>query len=200
MLTEKQIQKLSDFIKPRMSKKRYTHSVNVANEAAKLAKKYGVDEDKAFVAGYLHDCAKELSQEKQLELMKRSRFPVDKIEFSAPPLYHAVAGAVVAGEEYGIDDEGILAAIRFHTIGSPSMSGLAEIIYLADLVSEDRDYKDVKRMRKIAYEGLNGAMLEALAFSITDSVKKGNSIPSATLMAYNHYIEKVKSTKGKEGK
>lgn len=200
LLSEKQIEALPDFIKPRMSKKRYIHSVNVAYEAVKLARKYGVDEDSAFIAGYLHDCAKELEPEKQKELMKRSRFQVDKVELSSNPLFHAVAGAVVANEEFGIEDAGVLAAIRYHTVAAPNMSALSEVIYLADLISADRDYKDVKRMRKIAYEGLCGAMLEALSFSVTDSVRKGNSIPVSTLLAYNDYVERIKNIKGKEGK
>lgn len=198
MLTENQIQGLSDFLKPRLSKKRFIHSVNVANEALRLAKKYGVDEDSAFIAGYLHDCAKELSQEEQKELMSRSDSPVDKVEETATPLFHAVAGAVMVKEQLGITDSGILTAIRYHTVAAPNMSGLSEVIYLADLISEDRDYKDVKRMRKIAYESLSDAMLEALRFSINDSVKKGNAIPTSTILAYNDYVRRNKNRK--EGK
>lgn len=197
LLTENQIQSLCDFLKPRLSKKRFTHSVNVANEAQKLAKKYGVDTDSAFIAGYLHDCAKELSQEEQKELMSRSDFPIDKVEYVATPLFHAIAGAVVVREQLGITDAGILTAIRYHTVAAPNMSGLSEVIYLADLISEDRDYKDVKHMRKLSYESLNGAMLEALRFSINDSVKKGNAIPVSTLLAYNDYVQRNKLSKEK---
>ena len=69
------------------------------------------------------------------------------------------------------------------------MSRLAVIIYMADLISADRDYKDVGRMRKLADKGLERAMCEALRFSIGDSVSKGNSIPPSTLEAYNEYIK-----------
>ena len=72
------------------------------------------------------------------------------------------------------------------------MSKLDVIIYLADLISADRDYKDVNRMRKLADKSLERAMCEALRFSIADSVNKGNTIPIATLDAYNEYIKYMK--------
>ena len=43
------------YLKEHLSKKRYTHSMNVANSAVELAKRYGADADKAYVAGLLHD-------------------------------------------------------------------------------------------------------------------------------------------------
>ena len=66
---------------------------------------------------------------------------------------------------------------------------LSQIIYLADLISDDRDYKDVKKMRKYSEQGLEKAMLEALKFSIADSVEKGNTIPISTLECYNDFAK-----------
>lgn len=194
MISDEQIKALTLFLKPRMGKKRFLHSVNVAYEARKLAKRYGADEDKAFVAGYLHDCAKELDTEKQRGLAERCELPPEAAELAAPPLLHAIAGAVAVREELHINDDDIYAAIRYHTTGAPEMTLLGQIIYLADLVSEDRDYKDVKRMRKIAYEDISEAMLEALKFSISDSIKKENSIMRCTWLAYNEYADKLRST------
>ena len=74
------------------------------------------------------------------------------------------------------------------------MPKLSQIVYLADLISEDRDYKDVKKMRKYADQSLEKAMYEALKFSIADSVSKGNSIPVCTLEAYNDFAALMKNT------
>lgn len=180
-----------------MSKKRYIHSVNVAYEAVKLARKYGADEDKAFIAGYLHDCAKELDTQEQRRLAEQSEFQTEAVELDTPPLLHSIAGAVVVKNELGIDDRDILEAIRYHTTGAPNLPPLAQIIYLADLISADRDYKDVKKMRKAAYESLDEAMLEALSFAISDDVKKGSYITRTTWAAYNEYIAKNKNSKKK---
>lgn len=197
MLSERRVKELSAFLKPRMSKKRYIHSVNVAYEAVKLARKYGADEDKAFIAGYLHDCAKELDTQEQRRLAEQSEFQTEAVELDTPPLLHSIAGAVVVRNELGIDDRDILEAIRYHTTGAPDLPPLAQIIYLADLISADRDYKDVKKMRKAAYESLDEAMLEALSFAISDDVKKGSYITRTTWAAYNEYIAKNKNSKKK---
>ena len=50
------------------------------------------------------------------------------------------AGAIVAKDEYGIEDEDILNAIRFHTVGRPNMSLLEKIIYIADFISRPSEF------------------------------------------------------------
>ena len=180
-----------EYLKAHLSKKRYNHSLNVAESAVELARLYGEDESKAQIAGLLHDVAKELPIEKQLEYVLNSTLDVDEVETKAHALYHAIAGAEIVKNDFGIDDEDIILAIRYHTVASVDMSRLAAIVYLADLISADRDYKDVKRMRKLAENGLERAMLEALKFSITDSVMKGNTIPLSTLKAYNRFLNET---------
>ena len=189
MQDKKKYGKYKDIIKDMLSKKRYQHSLNVADAAVKLAKLYGEDEEKAYIAGILHDVCKELPQEEQLALVLRSDLDVCEIEKKAPPLYHAVAGSVYVKEKLGINDPDIICAIRYHTVGCGNMDKLSQIVYIADLISEDRDYKDVKKMRKYAEQGLDKAMLEALKFSVADSVGKENTIPVSTLECYNDFVK-----------
>lgn len=203
-LTDKKtISRYKEYLKANLSKKRYNHSLNVAQSAVELAKLYGEDEDKALIAGLLHDVAKELPAERQLEYVKQSELSVDEVETKAHALFHAIAGAEIAMRVFGIDDMDIILAIRWHTVASGDMSRLAAIVYLADLISADRDYKDVKRMRKLAVSGLEKAMYEALKFSVGDSVEKGNTIPVSTIMAYNRFLnetnKKEKLEKQKKG-
>ena len=78
------------------------------------------------------------------------------------------------------------------------MSLLAQIVYLADLISEDRDYKDVKKMRKFAAQSMEKAMFEAFRFSIKDSAEKGNLIPASTFEAYNEFAALMKQSEDKQ--
>lgn len=193
MTDKKLIGKYKTYIKEKLSKKRYTHSVNVANAAVELARRYGGDEDKAYIAGLLHDCAKEMPVEEQLALVKHSQLDVHEIEQKAVPLYHAIAGAEIVRAALEIKDPEIILAIRYHTVGCANMSKLSQIVYLADLISEDRDYKDVKKMRKTAVQSLERAMFEAFRFSIKDSAEKGNLIPPSTFLAYNEFAALMKA-------
>lgn len=184
---------ITDILKIRLSKKRFQHSLNVAEEAKILAEKFDYpDKEKAYFTGLLHDICKEIPKEEQLEMVKKSKLNVSDVELCTPPLFHAVAGAWYAENVLNIHDDDMLNAIRYHTVGRAGMSKLEKIIYLADLTSAERDYKDVNKMRKLARQSLEKAMLEALKFSVTDVVAKGSMLPYHTIEAYNQYITEKK--------
>ncbi len=183
------------YLKEHLSPKRFQHSLNVAAECRKLAQKYGEDQDKAYFAGLLHDICKELPDSEQRELAENSGFSVSREELETRSLWHAVAGAYFLKTKFGVEDLDILNSIRFHTVGRAGMSRLEEIVYLGDLVSADRDYKDVERMRKLVYTDLNTAMLEAFIFSIKSVIKKGGVIPPCTMEGYNFYTRLMKEEK-----
>lgn len=175
------------YLKEQLSSKRYSHSVNVAEECRKLAKQYGEDPEKAYFAGLLHDVCKEIPDAQQKELVLKSGFAVCREELETRSLWHAIAGAYFIKSNFGIEDIDIINSIRFHTVGRAGMTRLEEIVYLGDLISADRDYKDVDKMRRLAYSDLNAAMLEAFAFAVKSVVKKGGLIPLCTAEGYNFY-------------
>lgn len=184
---------LTDILSIRLSKKRFQHSLNVADEAKKLAEKYDLySPEKAYLSGLLHDICKEIPKEEQLIMAKKSTLDVSPVELVTPPLYHAIAGAWYAENVLNVHDDDILNAVRYHTVGRAGMSRLEEIIYIADLISADRNYKDVNKMRKNAYQSIEKTMLEALRFSIADVVAKGSMLPHHTIEAYNQYASEKK--------
>ncbi len=189
------IEENTAFLHARLSKKRLTHSVNVAHEAEALAKRYGEDPEKAYFAGLMHDVCKELPADEQEELVLACDFAVSPEEHGAKPLWHAIAGAYYLKITMGVGDPDILNAVRFHTVGRAGMTRLEEIVYLADLVSADRSYEDVAEMRRLSYQDLNAAMHYALCFSITSTMHKGGSIPHYTFEAYNQYVYCLKTGK-----
>lgn len=181
------------YLKEILSSKRYQHSLNVAAECKKLAEKYGEDSEKAYFAGLLHDVCKELEPEEQQRLIAESGFAVCREELETRSLWHAVAGAYFVKNIFGVEDIDIINSIRFHTVGRAGMSRLEEIVYLGDLVSADRTYKDVDKMRKLVYSNLDAAMLEGFVFSIKSVVKKGGLVPPCTIDGYNFYTRLLKT-------
>ena len=183
------------YLKNCLSAKRFTHSMNVAAECRKLAEKYGEDPDKAYFAGLLHDICKEMPDDVQKELVMSSGYTVCREELETRSLWHGIAGAYFIKKEFGVEDIDILNSIRFHTVGRAGMSRLEEIVYMGDLISAERDYKDVDKMRKLAYADLNAAMREAFAFSMKSVIKKGGVIPICTAEGYNFYTRLLKEEK-----
>ena len=151
--------------------------------------------EKAYLAGLVHDICKEVPTDEQLAMAQKCRQGIDETEQKIPALYHAAAGSWYGENVLHIHDEDILNAVRYHTTGRAGMSRLEECVYLADLISEDRTYKDVGRMRRLAFEDINGAMLEAARFTLSDVIAKGSFIPENSMQTYNYYTALIKQDK-----
>ena len=175
-------------IKTMMSENRYNHCVNVSKEAVKLAKRYGGDEEKAAVAGILHDITKEMPKEEQLQIMLDSGIILDDIQKNAPKLWHGISGSVYIKKHFGIEDEDILNAICYHTTGRAGMSLLEKIIFVADFTSEERTYKGVATMRKKSRKSLEDAMLYGFKFTFSDLSSRELAIHPDELACYNEIV------------
>lgn len=184
-------------LKKTLSPKRFEHSMGVKETAISLARYYGADEKKAEIAAVLHDCAKGMSIEEQLKKCRELKLVLDEETLACPPVIHAPLGACIARCEYGIDDEEILNAICYHTVGRVGMSDLEKIIYVADMIEPTRDYDGVEELRKNAYNDLDTIMLEALNQCIIHNVKKGSLIHTDTIKCRNDIIERMKEKNGR---
>jgi predicted HD superfamily hydrolase involved in NAD metabolism len=169
---------------------RYKHSLGVMESAAILAKRYGVSEEKAVLAGLLHDCARIYTDKELLEKAAAENIAADAVETASPALLHAKVGAVLAEKKFGIKDAEISAAIRLHTTGGINMTKLDKIIYLADMIEPNRDFPEVDALRKIAKKDLDEAVLMALEQSIRFIMAKGQLIHIDTVMARNDLLRK----------
>ncbi|NLZ45107.1 MAG: HD domain-containing protein [Clostridiales bacterium] len=191
-LDKKEIEKYKCYLEENLSEKRYKHSLNVATEALKLAERYGADVDRCYLAGLLHDIAKELPVEKQLEYVKLSDLDVSEAEKSIKPVLHGISGAVLVDKLFNIKDSEIRNAIRYHTVARANMSLVEEIIYIADIISEDRDYKNIDEMRNYALISVDKVMYEALKYSVKKLANRNKIIPISTIEAYNQYVVRNK--------
>lgn len=147
-----------DILRKSLKPERFRHTLGVAETAKSLAKRYGVDPQRAELAGLLHDCAKYLSTSKMLEMIHRAVPDADAAELSAQSVLHAPAGAVLAAEEFGVRDQQILSAIRKHTLGGPGLSPMEALIYLSDFIEPNRkDFPCLSEARALAETNLFAA-------------------------------------------
>ncbi|MBQ9461472.1 MAG: bis(5'-nucleosyl)-tetraphosphatase (symmetrical) YqeK [Clostridia bacterium] len=174
-----------DIISMRMKSARFKHSKNVAREAVRLAKKYGADEAKAELAGILHDATKETDGPEQMSLIRRAGIVLTEMEQNSSKLWHAISGSAYVQVELDITDKDIIGAIRYHTTGRAGMSVLEKVIFVADFTSADRDYEGVDRIRRIADKSLDEAVLEGMAFTISDLAQRKITIAPDTFAGYN---------------
>lgn len=164
---------------------RFRHSENVEGIARELAKRWGAPEEKAAVAGLLHDCSRWMTPKQMLEQARKLKFPVGEIEKGQPKLLHARLSARIARSEFGLKDKRVLEAIEKHTLGSSSMTVLDKIIYLADHIEGDRDYQGVDHVRDLAYKDLNKAVIESINSMLRSLIEKDLPIHEQTTATRN---------------
>ncbi|MBR1460413.1 bis(5'-nucleosyl)-tetraphosphatase (symmetrical) YqeK [bacterium] len=176
------------WLKQNLDKERYEHSIATAQCAKELALKYGQDCDKAYITGLLHDCAKCFDKNKQLNIMKNF-LHVSESEMIAPKTWHAPVSAYVAKNEFGVTDDEILSAIRWHTLGKVNMSVFEKIIFLADKiepVTRTEDYAERTRKLLTQDNGLDKAILNCYKETIKSLVDRDLKISPMTVDIYNH--------------
>ncbi len=173
-----------------LSVKRYIHTMGVAEEAVKLAEIYGTprEQQKARVAGLLHDCAKDYPEAMRLRLCREYKVKMDEILEKQTDLIHPFLGAEVARREYLVTDEDILNAIRHHTTGRAGMSLLEKIIFIADYIEPNRENFDgLEEARRLAYLDLDEAMRYILKNTIAFVRARGRLLHPLSLEALDYY-------------
>ncbi len=171
-----------------LSDYRRIHSLNVSIEARRLAEKYGADPERAEIAGLLHDITKEFDDETQLKIIHDGGIILSAVEQASPKLYHAISASVYVRERFGIEDEDILNAIRYHTTARAGMSALEKVVFLADFTSADRKFDDIDNIRRCAEISLEDGMLYALRFTISRISARSGLISPDALDAYNEIV------------
>ncbi len=169
-----------------LSEKRIAHVAGCETEAVRLAERWGEDPEKAATAGILHDITKKLKYDQQLQLLEKYGMICDSAELANPKLLHAITGAALARDLFGIDDE-IYGAIRWHTTGKPDMTLLEKIIYLADYIEPTRDFPGLKKLRKCCYQDLDAAMALGLRMSLEEIRSQGTQPHTDSVEAYRWY-------------
>ncbi len=175
------------------SPKRFAHTLNVEKMAVALAVQYGADPLKAALAALLHDVAKEFSRAELLRILQNNVIIAGDTHKSPAPVWHGVCAAILAQTQWGVTDAEVLSAIACHTTGKPNMGKLDKIIYLADMLCEERDFAGVAPLRALAYQDLDVATGACLAHTLHYLQQSGKLLDPLSLAAYQDYAEKERN-------
>lgn len=188
------IEAIAAHVQKRMPEKRWAHTQGVIAESIRLAKRYGADPAKAELAATLHDVAKYWAIEEQRRLLIREQIGLDELAFEKA-LMHAVIGAWVAEHEYGITDQEVLDAIRYHTSGRAAMTVLDKVVCLADYIEPGRDFPGVEAIRALADENLNAALVAGFNSTIAFLIETNKRIFPRTLEARNGLLAEMEQAR-----
>ena len=187
--------KIQEWLKENLNEKRYIHTLGTANCAKELAKQFGLNQDKAYLAGLLHDCAKCFSNDKLLDIIHQ-HLDVEECEMLNYKTLHAPVSAYIAETKFNITDKEIISAIRWHTLGKLNMTDFEKIIFIADKIepnTRDKEYSDKIRELLSQDNGLNKALLKCYKETIKSLVKRDLKICLLTIEIYNKLQDLVQN-------
>lgn len=169
---------LKEKVKALVRPGRWAHIERVAVLAREIALKNGLDGERAYLAGVLHDAARDLGEEELLKLAP----PENEVERAHPLSLHGRAARVLA-EAWGVEDQEVLEAVEGHVYGVDPRNPLGMALYIADISEPARGVNG--EVRELA---LSGRLLEAYRLAVGNKVAyltaKGIPLHPRTLAVY----------------
>ncbi len=189
-----QFEAIKSDLKALLKPARYEHSISVAKTAVYLALNHGYETYRPYLTGILHDCAKYMDDPEMLAAAEKAGIELEEVEKKAVQLVHAKVGAYYARTKYGIEDEEIISAIRFHTTGKPGMTFLEQLIYISDTIEPLRVWEDSTEpdlIRSVATSDIDRAtyMILKRTFEYVTRVYR-DRVSDATARTYDYYRKK----------
>jgi len=182
---------LFDILKKNLPPRRYKHVLEVVKISEMLAKKHGAETKRARLAAALHDIARSWKDKDLILYARNKRLRVPDNDFVLkyqPVILHSFVGEDVAKDYFQIKDREILSAIRNHSLGAEKMGVLEKIVYVADLLSSEKDHHGRKELEKLALKDLDASFLEAMRRKIIYTLGAGKPLYPGTLRTWNYYV------------
>lgn len=184
------IQQIKEKVQQNLSEKRYMHTLRVSELAKQLAEQFGVEVDQVEKAALIHDYLKETPNEQLHQYIASANDPAQVLN-AHPILWHGPAVAEIATDTFGITDQSIIEAVRYHTTGRPHMNAVEEIVFIADYMEPARSFPGIEDVRNAAEESIEQGIAIALGNTITHLVSQRAKIHPLTFKAYNAYIDQI---------
>ncbi len=175
------VEKIRLYTQGAVKASRYEHSVRVAQTAKMMCERYSLDAEKGYLAGLSHDMCKDLDDLLLLSFAERDGYPISKVEEKKPALLHGRAAAVKLKESFGIDDEEILEAVRWHTFGGENLCALSKVIYAADKIEPGRPNSSPEYVEELLEKSLDALCLTVVEENLEYLRKKGKAVAPVTL-------------------
>lgn len=187
-------QHILDWLAANVPESRINHILRVEQTAIDLAQvhsqRYSLDVGKAAQAALMHDLAKYFKPQRLLDIAKKEGWTLDPVDEINPHLLHADVGAVVARDEFRVQDQEILAAIADHTLGRPGMSPLSCVVFLADGLEPGRgDTPELNKLRQISHQDLYQAVWLTCDYTLKHLVETHRLVHPRAVLTRNWFLQ-----------
>ena len=176
-----------------VSAHRLQHILGVEQMCLQLAHHHGVNPQKAAQAGLMHDLAKFFPPPQLLAMARQEGIEIDAVCGANPHLLHAEVSAILARDQFGVEDEEILTAIGNHTLGSPQMDLLSCIVFVADALEPNRGQTpDLEAMRQVSWHNLYQGVQQTCDYSLKHLLNTSRTIHPRSVLTRNWALQMAK--------
>lgn len=181
------IEKIEEYIKKNIPN-RLEHTLSVRDIALLISKTVKIDapKEKIIHAALLHDCARHYNLEDMRKILTENGDVYSENESAS--LLHSKVGAVIAKNEFGIEDEDTLNAIKYHTTGRSGMSMLEKIIYSADYLDPTRNIEKTHVILDKILDNFDEGFIDVVIESVLYVFKTKRYLAPETIELYNECI------------
>ena len=194
--------RIEEAVRESLNLEKFLHSRNTALLARDMCSRLGpvyaaaygeeaalsLNPELGYLAGIAHDLAKQLNNGEMLRLAEKDGKKITRLEKDKPNLLHGRASAVLLKERFGINNDAVLEAVAFHTLGDERMGPLAKVVFIADKTEVSRDIDNTVRKQVYYGNDLDKIFLMVLERHIAREIAKKHEIPEGTL----RFLEKMK--------
>lgn len=147
---------LRETVKNRLSEKRFLHTLGVERAAERLGKIFLPDNvSELRAAALLHDVAKEMPIDVQLDILKKAKFELNDDDMMSEGVVHSFTAPIVVKNDFPkFATENILSSVLNHTVGSEDMTVFDKIIFISDYIEDTRTYPSCVAVREMLYSSL----------------------------------------------
>lgn len=148
-------------------RKKFEHSIRVAQIGKMLAEKWNVSKEDTIIACLLHDIGKSLSRMEMLELCTRSGIILYDFEiFDNIGALHGKVGSLLFEKEFDRNDSErfnrISHAISFHIAGDETITELDKIVFIADNVEPEKGNDLLSRIQADEFREPNECIIRII--------------------------------------
>lgn len=178
------IQRVKRYTMGSVNPERFAHSMRTAQTAEALCLLYECDEKLGFLAGISHDMCKNMNSEMLISIVEKDARGLNHLEEKKPSLLHGRAAAVILERDFGIDNQDVIDAVRYHTFGKKGLCDLAKIVYTADKIELGRSHMTKEYYDSLVSQTLNNLVFQVLEENIEYLHKREKEVAIDTLEWY----------------
>ena len=166
------------------------HIYRVRDVALELAGRHGIDLERAELGALAHDICRAVPGGDLLTMSADLGVTVGDVERDFPVLLHGPVGAELLRREEDLTNHDLYEAVRWHSTAHASLAPLGKLVFLADKLDPQKAavYSYQAKLRDMALENLDLALLEFLSREMATRVEKGETVHPASVEARNSLI------------